>query len=151
MRFVAGDHSVYCLREVRNPKTGAIEEDEIASFGVELEVVAPHVAAALFSAERQQLEQWLQERRQIRQEPTELQVLRTLPQILSDAAEAIDHVDQLEAPVFADIVRSLSAFQLALKKFEGIEAEEDEGKAVMDEDEALKERLKELRREIDRD
>lgn len=151
MRFVAGDHSVYCMRETQNPHTGQLEEEEVARFNADLEVIAPHVAAALYADERRQLDRWLEERRAIRQEPKELQVLKALPQLLDEATTSIDAVDQLDEPVFADIARALSAFQLALKKFDDIEPDSDACPRVMDEDEALKERLKELRREIDRD
>lgn len=149
MRFVIGETQVLCLRESKNPKTDETIEEEITSFDVVLDVIAPHVAALLRPEEINDLKIWLKERKKIQNEPAELQLLRTLPDMMREGAKVLNRIDNLDRPSYDNLVDAMKIFSKDLKRFDDIYKSEGSNYQSIDDDQVMKERLHSIRKDID--
>ena len=141
--------SVLCVRiQTSEPAT----ETVVASFDVSVDRVAPHVAAALTAPEREALSKWLKDRKQLqttlRNETPEDTVLKSLPALLDEAIAAAASSDRINAHTCRDIQQKLEQLQTTLNQLEETQRQQPPELEVMDEEEVLRQRLSEIRKQI---
>ncbi len=117
MNFVQSNKSVQCIRT--HQKHGKEISELIVSFDEQLATIAPHVSALLSAKEISQLDAWLIERNKLQlaleDKPLGITVLEALPGLLQEAADAVSHLEQLDASLYRQIKQSLSLFNTALE------------------------------------
>ena len=83
MKFITTDYSVRCMRETPDG------DKEIVSFDINIDQVAPHVAAVLFPEEIEELNAWLSARSDLQshltERPDELNIVDVLPALIKEA------------------------------------------------------------------
>ena len=148
INFVTEDGSVNCVRTVTDTETGDAVSRVVATFGAEVDCVAPHVAAALNPREIRELEQWLKDRANLETEPPEKAVLEVLPQMLDEAIAALDEVDELDAGVYQALQEKVSAFSAALEEFSGVSEDSTTNVRKMKGSEVMKEKLEIIKKNL---
>lgn len=114
MKFVTTDFSVLCIRETPNG------DKEVVSFDIELEQIAPHVEAALFPQEIEELNTWLTARSRLKSHlecrDDELNVIDVLPSLLKEANDVLVTRGEIDANQKEMLINAMSSLQENLEK-----------------------------------
>ena len=144
MEFITEGDTVKCVRVI----SGAEQESRVtvATFHVDVDRVAPHVAASLAPEEISELELWLRDRTNLQEaleeRPIEITILDTLPEVLDQATNAINELGELNKEIYQSIRDKISLLTCALDKIDHLETETKKVKLKkMPKSEVLKERL----------
>lgn len=112
MKFITTDYSVKCMRESQKG------EEEVVSFDIGVNQVAPHVAAALFPHEVAELESWLAARERLQehleQRPDELTLVDVLPALIKDATASLHEIGKIDGRVKTDLKSAIHALDKQL-------------------------------------
>ncbi len=147
MKFKVVDNRIICSRQDSTAKDDNVYR-HVVEFDAHVDKVPPHVASRLTSGEVEELEQFMADRRRIRANPAERNMLEALPELLHEATEIIRSVDRLNKAMYEKLADSISDMQSALDNVKP----SDEGQLTpvnnMRDSEAQKERLDVIRREL---
>ncbi len=134
MKFVTTDFSVRCIRETEKG------DEEVASFDINIDQVAPHVAAVLFPTEVEELEAWLRARSELQEHlterPDELNLIDVLPSLLNEASQVLQEHGKIDLRVKNELKSNIAQLSKELDKLAVIsepkpETIEDLGKAEL--------------------
>jgi hypothetical protein len=147
MKFEVAGSKIICSRI-----DTTVEDDTkyrpVVEFDAHLDEVAPHVAAKLTQGEIAELERYLADRRRIRANPTQVNMLEILPELIGEATEILKSVDRLNQTMYRQLHSSVARLADALDNVKP----RHKGKVTpirqMGETEALKERLENIKRDL---
>lgn len=147
MRFTVAGSKIICSR-VDNTLEKAERYRPVVEFDAQLDAVPPHVAAKLTPGEVEKLEHFLQDRKRIQANPTEVNMLEALPQLLDEATDILGSVDKLNETIYRKLHSSIARMRRALDDVKP----GDEGQATpvrtMQPSEALKEKLENIKQDL---
>jgi len=114
MKFTVAGSRIICSR----PDNTVEEEDfhrRVVEFDSHVDSVPPHVTARLTQGEIEELEHFLADRKRIRANPTEIDMLEALPVLLREARETLDSVDRINEAMYRQLDTSISEMRVALE------------------------------------
>ena len=147
MKFTVAGNRIICSR------TDNTVEDEgvyrrVVEFDAHVDTVPPHVAARLTSHEADRLKEFMADRKRIQANPVETNMLEALPDLLSEAMEILDSVDEVNSAMYERLSMSIAMLSASLENVRPA----TKGKLTilkgMRNSEAQKERLENIKQEL---
>ncbi|MAY41549.1 MULTISPECIES: hypothetical protein [unclassified Neptuniibacter] len=148
MEFITEGDAVKCIRVIsEKPIT-------VATFHIDVDRVAPHVASALSSKEIIELELWLKDRSKLqealKQRPIEVTILEALPGVLDQAANAISELGEVDKNLYQTIRKKISRLTYELDSIEQFKSKTKNVQLdKIPNSEVLKERLETIKDNIE--
>lgn len=151
MNFVQTNQSVQCVRT--HQQQGRTTSEVVVSFDTQLSTIAPHVSALLSADEIDQLDAWLEERKQLQSEledkPLGNAVLEVLPGLLQEATDAVRELEVIDMSLRTQIEQSLQLFRTELNKTaDSGQIDKSNQFDSMQEEEVLKEQLASIQNKV---
>lgn len=147
MKFIVAGNKIVCSR-----KDNTVEENDayrhVVEFDAHVDSVPPHVAARLTNYEVDQLAAFMADRRRIKANPAEKNMLEALPGLLDEAIEILASVERVNSAMYEQLSASISNMREAL---ESIKPASNGGMTTikkMSEPEAQKVRLEDITRDL---
>ena len=149
MRFETDENQVLCIRII-DVKNSPITEETVTTFDAHLEEIAPHITACLYAEERQELQQWFDDRTILQEQSIREIILYALPGLLDEACSAINKLPTISDNLYQDLSVAINTFSDAVaKNKESISENKDiPDLKQMDSSEALKEVLGILKKDF---
>lgn len=153
MEFITEGDTVKCIRCV--PEGNHENRITVATFHIDVDRVAPHVASALSSEEISELEQWLEDRSKLqdvlKERPIEITILEALPGVLDQSVSAIKELGQLDKNLYKAIKQKMAALTSELDSIDRLEPEVSKVQLKkIPNSEVLKERLETIKDNIEK-
>lgn len=151
MEFITEGDTVKCVRfSSTYDEKGSTT---VATFHIDVDRVAPHVAASLTPDEIEELELWLKDRAKLHEaleeRPIQKTIVETLPEVIRQAVVAIEELGGVNKEVHQAIKHSLASLTSALDETEVLESEKQQiDLEKMPNSEVLKEKLKAIKENI---
>lgn len=151
MEFITEGDTVKCVR--LSSKSDEKASFTVATFHIDVDRVAPHVAASLNSDEVQELELWLKDRAKLHkvleERPIQKTLVEALPEVIKQAVASIEELGELDKEVHQDIKDSLTSLSSALDKVEILPLEKQQIELEkMSNCDALKDKLETIKDNI---
>lgn len=147
MKFEVAGSKIICSR-IDTTVEDDIKYRPVVEFDAHLDEIAPHVAAKLTQGETAELERFLADRRRIRANPAQVNMLEVLPELIGEAIEILNSVNRLNQTMYRQLHASVARLSEALENVKP----KHKGKVTpirqMGESEALKERLENIKRDL---
>ncbi len=129
MKILSNNGQIECIRKLAAIENGKQREFVVVSFADQGDHIPEEVAAALENYELKHLQQWLNDREQLkghlRQQSLPSIVLESLPNMLEEANDALDEIDDMDYEVFKRIKNSLFELERKLNQFHGISSKDN--------------------------
>ncbi|MCP4595398.1 hypothetical protein [Neptuniibacter sp.] len=153
MEFITEGDTVKCIRRI--PEGKHVNLITVATFHIDVDRVAPHVASALSSEEIFELEQWLEDRSKLqealKERPIEITILEALPGVLDQSVSALKELGQLDKDLYKAIRKKITSLTSELDRIDRIEPEASKVKLKqIPNSEVLKERLETIKDNIEK-
>lgn len=150
MKFTVAGSRIICSRA-----DNTVEDDgayrHVVEFDAHVDSVPPHVAARLTSCEADQLKAFIADRKRIQANPIEKNMLEALPDLLGEATEILDSVDEVNGTMYEKLSKSIAELSKCLENVRPA-ALGNKGKPTplkgMRDSEAQKERLQNIKQEL---
>ena len=146
MKFITTDSKVKCIRE------NAGQELHIAEFDIDVNQVAPHVAAVLSSAEISELEEWLAARDTLQTHlatrPNEKNIIGILPELMYQATQAVNELGYIDQQVRKDLLKRAAELTAALNGIRVVDEKRPTQINRVGKTETLKEKLDMLKKQL---
>lgn len=123
MRFRVSGNKIICSRRDRTIRDGDPYR-RVVEFDAHVDKVPPHVASRLTKREIRELKRYLADRARLQAEPAAENMLHILPDMLDEATESLQDVEQVNESIYSRIDESLRRFKAALQE---ITPEKDRG------------------------
>ena len=149
MKFTIAGSKIICSRIDQT-----VEDCEryrtVVEFDSQVESVPPHVAAKLTRSEIADLESFLEDRKRIKADPLEINMLEALPELIEEVTEGLKSADQLNEDLYERLTRAIDGLteELGTVSPEKPEGETATGIRGMHPVEILKERLGHIKQDL---
>lgn len=150
MRFRVAGNKIICSRRDRTVRDGDPYR-RVVEFDAQVDKVPPHVASRLTKPEIRELRQYLADRARLQAEPAAENMLHVLPDMLNEAAESLQDVEQINKSTFCRINESLERFKAELQKItpkKGWQAEGEKQKHSMPRSDEFRHRLERVSHDV---
>ncbi|MFQ5575156.1 MAG: hypothetical protein ACE5E0_05990 [Terriglobia bacterium] len=148
MKFTVAGSKIICSRIDNTVEEEADTYRRVVDFDAHLDTVPPHVVAKLTQGEIEELEHFLADRQRIQANPAEVNMLEALPELIGEAAEALESVNRLNKTMYQKLASAVEQLREAL---ENVRPKSD-GRLTpvekMRDSEALKQRLENIKQEL---
>jgi hypothetical protein len=148
MKFSVEGSRIVCRR-----RDNTVEEPDryrhVVEFDAHVDGVPPHVGARLTAGEVQELKKFMADRRRIKANPAEKNMLEALPGLLDEAVSVVDSVDEVNVALYEELEAALKRLQASLGRVRpsAVHRGPTTVERMKDRD-AQKERLDQIRRYI---
>ena len=146
MKFRIAGSKILCSRKDQTVEGDAYRD--VVEFDAKVDSVPPHVAARLTTGEVRDLERFLADRKQIKADPLEINLLEALPELIEEVTDALSSADQLNDDLYERLTTSIAGLTEVLGE---VRPRKQGGAASLREmrsTEALKQRLDVIKREL---
>jgi type I site-specific restriction endonuclease len=147
MKFTVAGSKVICSR-IDMTIEGDDKHRDVVEFDEQVDSVPPHVAARLTKGEVEELEQFLADRRRLKADPAEINMLEALPELVDEVTDVLRSAERLNIDLYEKIAEAVASLQEALKEVRP----KEQGKVTpirgMRSSEILKQRLENIKQDL---
>lgn len=147
MKFAVAGNKIVCSR-----KDNTVEENDayrhVVEFDAHVDTVPPHVAARLSNYEVDHLGAFMADRRRIKANPAEKNMLEALPGLLEEATEILESVERVNSAMYQQLSTSISNMRAALESVKSASKGGLTPIKKMHDSEAQKARLENIARDL---
>lgn len=147
MKFTISGSRIICSRK-DTTRSANDPYKRVVEFDAQVDKVPPHVAARLTRREIDELEAFMADRRRIQANPADKNMLEALPELLEEATDILDSVDQVNVEMYDRLTASLAALRSALDDVRPADDERLTSLTSMHGCEAQKERLENIKQDM---
>ena len=147
MKFEVAGSKIICSR-IDTTVEDALRYRPVVEFDAHLDEVAPHVAAKLTQGEIDELQRFMADRKRIRANPAQVNMLEALPELIGEATEILTSVDRLNQAMYRQLHSAVTRLAEALENVKPRRKGNVTPLQRMDESEALKERLENIKQDL---
>ncbi|MDO6514117.1 MULTISPECIES: hypothetical protein [unclassified Neptuniibacter] len=146
MKFITTDNKVKCIREI------AGKEQQVVDFDIDVNQVAPHVAALLSTHEISELEAWLTARGTLQEHlaeiPNEENIINILPELMHEATQALKELGYIDKQVKKELKLRSSELSTLLKSIDTVDESRPKKTNTVGKSESLKEKLDAVKKQL---
>ncbi|WP_067868755.1 hypothetical protein [Neptuniibacter marinus] len=146
MKFITTDSKVKCIREI------AGQEKLIVDFDINVNQVAPHVAALLSTYEINELEAWLTARDTLQEHleemPNEKNIIDILPELMHEATQALKELGYIDKQVKKELKLRSRELSTLLKSINTVDESRPKKANTVGKIEILKEKLDAVKKQL---
>jgi len=147
MKFTVAGSRIICSR-IDNTVAARTVYRRVVQFDSQVDTVPPHVAAKLTRGEIRDLESFLADRRRIKADPSEINMLEVAPQLVDEVTEIIESIDCLNGTMYRRVSESVARLAAALEEVKPSSIKRTSARRLrMNPSEALKQRLERISRD----
>jgi hypothetical protein len=106
MKFTIAGSKIICSR-IDQTVEGRDRYRDVVDFDSQVHSVPPHVAAKLTRREIRELERFLEDRKRIKADPLEINMLEALPELIGEVTAVLRSADQLNEDLYARLTRAV--------------------------------------------
>lgn len=147
MKFTASGGKIVCSRLDNTSEENGVYR-HVVEFDSQVDTVPPHVIARLTAGEVDELETFISDRKRIRANPMEKNMLEALPGLLRESKAVLDSVDRINETMYEDLVASISEMRAALEDVRPAPKGSPTPIRNMRDDEVQKQRLENIRQRL---
>lgn len=147
MKFSVEGSRIVCRRR-DNTIEGPDRYRQVVEFDAHVDGVPPHVSARLTAGEIQELRAFLADRRRIKANPAEKNMLEALPGLIEEAVAVVDSVDEVNVALYESLAGAIQRLRTSLGRVRPSGMDGTTTVRNMKDKEAQKERLDQIRRHI---
>jgi hypothetical protein len=114
MKFTVAGSKVICSRIDMTIESGDKHRD-VVEFDAQVDSVPPHVAAKLTKGEVGELEQFLADRRRLKADPAEINMLEALPELIDEVTDVLQSAERLNVGLYEKLMAVVAGLQDALQ------------------------------------
>lgn len=149
MKFTIAGSKIICSRIDQTVEDGNRYRD-VVEFDSQVNSVPPHVAAKLTRSEISDLERFLEDRKRIKADPLEINMLEALPELIEEVTEGLKSADQLNDDLYQRLTRAVDGLTEELGTVSPDKPHDDAATGIRDMHpmEVLKERLGHIKQHL---
>lgn len=147
MKFTVAGNKIICSRVDMT-----VEDDDkhraVVEFDAHVDTVPPHVAAKLTRREVRELDQFLADRKRLKQDPAEINMLEALPELIGEVTHVLQSAEQLNVALYDRLHVAVADLREALRDVRPQSPGTSEPIRGMRPSEVLKQRLEIIKQEL---